>query len=174
MTRNVRWAVMGAAGVAVLLAGCSHPPLPPVSSSARSPTSMVEAIRAARGADKSVVEVVPLRDPAVDGYLDTAHADENAGRYPAALDQVDAALKLSPDAPDILQFRAEIEILLRHYPAALADARKSFALGPRVGGLCASNWQTVLEIAESKNDQAGIQFARKGRDACHKAGPVRM
>ncbi|HEX5352771.1 MAG TPA: tetratricopeptide repeat protein [Rhodanobacteraceae bacterium] len=173
MIRKPGWAALVAAA-AVMLAGCSHPPLPPLSSSRHSPTAMVEAIRAARAADESVVEVVPLRDPAVDGYLDAAHADENTGKYRAALDKVDAALKLSPDAPDILQFRAEIEILLRDYPAADADARKSFALGPKVGGLCASNWQTVLEIAESKNDQTDIRFARKRRDACHKAGPVRM
>jgi tetratricopeptide (TPR) repeat protein len=115
-----------------------------------------------------------VRYPAVDGYLDGAHADESAGRYQEALAKIDAALKLSPDAPDILQYRAEIEILLRNYAAADADARKSFELGPKVGGLCASNWQTVLEIAESKHDEAGVAFARNGREQCHKAGPVRL
>ena len=115
-----------------------------------------------------------MRDPAVDGYLDRAHADENTGKYQDALDKVDAALKLSPDAPDILQFRAEIEILLRDYPAADADARRSYALGSKVGGLCAGNWQTVLEIALARNDQAGAAFARNARKQCHKAGPVRM
>lgn len=174
MTRKVTWAALGAAGLAVALAGCSHPPLPPPANDRVSPTAMVEAIRAANTGDKSVVQVAPLRDPAVDGYLDNARADEGAGKYQDALDKLDAALKLSPDAPDILQFRAEVEILLRNYPAADADARKSFELGPKVGGLCASNWQTVLEIAQSKNDEAGVAFARHGREACHKAGPVRM
>jgi tetratricopeptide (TPR) repeat protein len=167
-------AAAGAAAFAMLLAACSHSPLPPPAAGLGSPTAMVEAIRAAGVDDKSVVQVAPLRDPAVDGYLDRAHADENAGRYEAALDKIDAALKLSPDAPDILQFRAEVEILLRNYPAADADARQSFALGPKVGGLCASNWQTVLEIAQSKNDATAVQQARVARDACHKAGPVRM
>jgi tetratricopeptide (TPR) repeat protein len=136
--------------------------------------AMVVAIRAAGATDKSVVQVAPLRDPAVDGYLDQAHADENAGRYRDALDRIDVALKLSPGAPDILQFRAEVEVLLSEFPAADADARRSFALGPKVGGLCASNWQTVLEIAESHADEVGMAHARAQRDACHKAGPVRM
>ncbi len=173
MTRNLTWAAL-AAGLAVVLAGCSHPPLPPPAADRGSPTAMVEAIRAANAGDKSVVQIAPLRDPAVDGYLDGARADENVGKYQGALDKIDAALKLSPDAPDILQFRAEVEILLRNYPAADADARKSFGLGPKVGGLCASNWQTVLEIAQAEHQEAGIAFARNAREQCHKAGPVRM
>jgi hypothetical protein len=173
MTRNIRWAALGAA-VAIILAGCSHPPQPSPASSRLSPTTMVEAIRAANAGDKSVVQVTPLRDPNVDGYLDGAHADESVDKYRDALDKINAALKLSPDAPDILQFRAEIEILLKDDAAAEADARRSYDLGSKVGGLCASNWETVLEIAESKNDQAGVQAARTARDACHKAGPIRM
>lgn len=172
MTRNATWAALGA--VVVVLAGCSHPPQPLPATSRLSPTTMVEAIRAARDGDKSVVQVTPLRDPSVDGYLDGARADEGAGKYQDALAKVNAALKLSPDAPDILQFRAEIEILLKDDAAAEADARRSYDLGSKVGGLCASNWETMLEIAESKNDQAGVQTARTARDACHKAGPIRM
>ena len=174
MTRNLTWAAPAAVALAIALAGCSHPPQPSPATSRLSPTTMVEAIRAARASDKSVVQVTPLRDPNVDGFLDGAHADENAGKYQDALAKVNQALKLSPDAPDILQFRAEIEILLKDDAAAEADARRSYDLGARVGGLCASNWETVLEIADSKNDQAGVQAARTARDACHKAGPIRM
>jgi hypothetical protein len=174
MTRNITRAAPGAAALALALAGCSHPPQPTPTSNRLSPTTMVEAIRAAGAGDKSVVQVSPLRDPSVDGYLDGARTDEAAGKYRDALDKLNAALKLSPDAPDILQFRAEIEILLGDDAAAEVDARRSYELGSKVGGLCASNWETVLEIAESKNDQAGVQSARTARDACHKAGPIRM
>ena len=174
MSKWQKHAALVAGSCTMLLAACSHPPLPPPAPQRVSPTAMVEAIRAARVDDKSVVQVAPLRDPAVDGYLDKAHADEGAGKYQDALDKIDVALKLSPDAPDILQFRAEVEILLDNYPAADADAQRAYALGPKVGGLCASNWQTVLEIAESKNDAAGVADARIRRDACHKPGPIRL
>lgn len=174
MVRLKACAALAAGSVAMLLAACSHPPLPPPASPRMSPTAMVVAIRAARVDDKSVVQIAPLRDPAVDGYLDKAHADEGVGKYKDALAKVDEALKLSPDAPDVLQFRAELEILLENYPAADADAQHAYALGPKVGGLCASNWQTVLEIAQSKNDAAGVADARIKRDACHKAGPIRL
>ncbi|HET7610766.1 MAG TPA: tetratricopeptide repeat protein [Rhodanobacteraceae bacterium] len=174
MLKSGRVAATAAAAAALLLAACSNPPLPAPASERGSPTAMVEAIRAAGAADKSVVQVAPLRDPAVDGFLEQAHVAENAGHYQAALDRIDAALKLSPDAPNILQFRAEIEILLRNYPAAEADARHSFMLGPKVGSLCASNWQTILEVAEAQDRQADVTTARAARDKCHKAGPVRM
>lgn len=173
MTRITPWPAL-AATLALLLSACSQPPLPPPASNRLSPTAMVEAIRAARVTDKSVVQVAPLRDPAVDGYVDGARADEARGRYPDALQKIDTALKLSPEAPDLLQLRAEIEILLRNYPAADVDARRSFALGPKVGGLCASNWQTVLEIAQADNKAADVASARNARDACHKAGPIRL
>ena len=83
-------------------------------------------------------------------------------------------MKLSPDAPDILQYRAELEIYLHQLPAAEADARRSYALGSKVGGLCASNWQTVLEIAQVNQDQSAMATAQKARAACHEAGPIRM
>lgn len=164
--------------VAVMLTGafaaCSPSPVPPPKLSGHSPTAMVVAIRAAGERDRSVVQVMPLRDPAVEGHLQRAHAAVQAAQYKAALQDIDAALKLSPDAPDVLQFRAEVEILLEDFPAAERDARRSFELGPKVGGLCASNWQTVLEIAESREDVAAAGAARTARDACHKAGPVRL
>lgn len=174
MIHNAARSTLGVVSVALLLSACSHPPMPATANKASSPTAMVVAIRAAGAADKSVVQVQPLRDPAVDGYVDDARADESAGKYPDALAKLDAALKLSPEAPDILQLRAEIEILMRNYPAADADARHSFALGPKVGGLCASNWQTVFEIAQANNDQAALAAARVAREACHKTGPIRM
>ena len=62
-------------------------------------------------------------------------------------------------------------MLLKQFPAAAADARHSFQLGAKEGSLCAANWQTVLEIAEDQNDQAGVAAARKSRDACREAPP---
>ncbi|MGH8191545.1 MAG: tetratricopeptide repeat protein [Rhodanobacteraceae bacterium] len=176
ITRKPFAAAAVAGSFALLLAACSNPPPPRPTPERTSPTptAMVEAIRAAGVDDKSVVQIAPLRDPAVDGYLDRAHADENAGNYPAALSKIDAALKLSPDAPDILQFRAEVEILLRNDPAAEADARRSFLLGPKVGALCARNWQTILEIAQADHRAADVTTAREALAKCQKAGPVRM
>ena len=69
----------------------------------------VGAIRAAGMGMDSAVQVQPLRDPAIEGFLKQAHAAETAKNYDAAAAATSSALKLVPDAPDILQYQAEVE-----------------------------------------------------------------
>lgn len=153
----------------LLLAGCSRPAVAPTPTRQVSPAAMVNAIRAAARHDQSVVKVTPLRNPSVDGYLTRAHVAEGATRFQEALNDINAALKLSPNAPDILQFRAEEELLLRNFPAAAADAQRSFELGPKVGGLCASNWQTLVEIAQAEDNALAVRTAKMGLAGCTEA-----
>lgn len=163
------------AGVAfALLAACSQPPAPTAQTMRAPDHDMVAAIRAAGTRDTSVLEVAPLRNPAVDGMLNDAHNAEAAGNVDAAIAKTDAALQLAPDAPDILQYRAELAVRAKDYAAAENDARRSYALGPKLGGLCMRNWQTMLEIEQLKGNAAAAQNARIARDKCHVQGPIRM
>ena len=166
-----------AVALALCIAGataCSQPPAPSPQTFRAPDHDLVTAIRGAGASDDSVVEVAPLRDPAVQHRLDAAHAAERAGQYAQALADVDAALQLTPNAPDVLQYRAELEIRLKNYPGAEADARRSYELGPKVGGLCARNWQTVIEIERLRGNSAGVDAAHTLRGRCHVAGPIRM
>lgn len=135
---------------------------------------MVASIRAAGTHDTSVLEVAPLRNPAVDGMMKDAHNAEAAGNVEGAIAKTDAALQLAPNAPDILQYRAELAVRAKDYAAAEDDARRSYSLGPKIGGLCMRNWQTVLEIEQLKGNAAAVQDARLARDKCHVQGPIRM
>ncbi len=135
---------------------------------------IVASIRAAGSRDTSVVEIAPLRNPAIDGFLDAAHAAERAGNIALAISKADSALGLAPDAPDILQYRAELAVRVKDYATAENDARRSYQLGPKVGGLCAKNWQTVLEIEQLKGNAQAVQNARTERDKCQVQGPIRM
>lgn len=153
----------------LLLAGCSRPAVVQPAAPQVSPAAMVNAIRAVARQDKSVVKVTPLRDPSVDGYLAQAHVAEGATRFQEALNDINAALRISPDSPDILQFRAEEQLLLRNFPAAAADAQRSYELGPKVGGLCASNWQTLVEIAQVEHNALAAQTAKMGLKGCTEA-----
>lgn len=156
------------------LAACSQPPAPAPQTMRAPDHDMVAVIRAAGDRDTSVVEVAPLRDPAVNGLLTDAHNAEAAGNVGAAIAKTDAALQLAPDSPDILQYRAELAVRAKDYGAAENDARRSYALGPKLGGLCMRNWQTVLEIEQLKGNAAAVQDARLARDKCHVQGPIRM
>ncbi|WP_329742577.1 tetratricopeptide repeat protein [Dyella sp. A6] len=160
---------MALAGVAALLAACSPPnpsrPEPPLPSNAQ----MVQAIRAAGASDKSVINVHPLRDPGVTSLRDAAISNELAGQYAQAAQHLDEALKMSPDAPDLLQDRAEVAVYLGDYAMAGQLAHRSWSLGPKLGPLCERNWQTIVELDLHARDAVSAASARKQVAACHKA-----
>jgi len=135
---------------------------------------LVASIRAAGDREKSVIDVNPLRDAGVAGLQDAAKSDEQAGHYADAAAKLDQAIKLSPNSPDLLQDRAEIAIRMKDYPMAEKLAHQSWSLGPKLGPLCARNWQTVVEIRLQQNDQAGAATARKWVQQCHKPGQPRF
>ncbi|OOG42631.1 tetratricopeptide repeat protein [Rhodanobacter sp. C05] len=158
-----------------LLAGCSlfeRTPAP-VTPAAVPDHDMIGAIHAAGDREKSIIDVNPLRDPGVAMLQDQARNDEQAGRYADAAAKLDQALKLSPESPDLLQERAEMAIRLKDYATAERLAHQSWSLGPRLGPLCARNWQTVVEMRLQAGDEAGADTARKWVQQCHKAGVSR-
>ena len=157
-----------------ILAGCSLFRAEPAPTPAVSPDhDAVAAIRAAGAHDDSIIDVKPLRDPAVDALMAEAQQDERAGNYAAAAAALDKALRISPDAPDLLQDRAEIAIRLKDFAGAEKLAHESWTLGPRLGPLCARNWQTIVEARLQANDKVGATTARKWVQQCRKAGVPR-
>ena len=170
LRRSLRFLIPASA---LVLGGCALFATPPPPTPARAPRpnyDLVASIRAAGEREKSIIDVTPLRDPAVTILQEGARADERAGRYPDAAAELDQALKLSPESPDLLQDRAEIAVRLRNFPMAEKLAHQSWSLGPKLGPLCARNWQTVVEMRLQADDSAGAASARKWVQTCHKAG----
>jgi len=158
----------------VSIAGCSLFSRAPEAASPAPPEhDPVAAIRAAGADDDSIIDVKPLRDPAVAALIDQAQRDEQSGAYAAAAAALDQALKITPDAPDLLQERAEIAVRMKDFVTAEKLAHKSWSLGPRVGPLCARNWQTIVETRLQAHDKAGADTARRWVQQCHKAGVPR-
>lgn len=151
-----------------------HQPTPPVTPVVAKPAyDQVAAIRAAGVREQSVISVNPLVDPGVSGLQTAAKADENAGRYAAAAAKLDQAMQLSPQSPDLLQDRAEMAVRLKDYPTAERLAHESWSLGPKLGPLCARNWQTIVEMRLQANDAVAAASARKWLQQCHKPGQQR-
>ena len=155
-----------------LLAGCGmFATTPPPDTRPPLPTyDQVATIRAAGDREKSIIDVSPLRDPGITSLQDAAQRDEQAGKYADAAAKLDQALKLNPDSPDLLQERAEMAVRLKDFSAAEKLAHKSWSLGPRLGPLCARNWQTIVEMRLQARDANGAATARKWVGQCHKAG----
>ena len=160
----------------LLLAACNEPAPPAkpvVQRPDRDPTAAVTGIRAAGAKLESAVEVKPLRDPAVDGLLKQARDLEAQGQPIAALDAVHKAQKIAGNAPDIIQYEAELLIETRDWKSAAASAQKSYDLGPKVGALCARNQQTLVEARSALGDTAGAEQARLQVAACNVPAPAR-
>ncbi|MHA6205416.1 tetratricopeptide repeat protein [Dyella soli] len=169
--RTLRYTSVPAVVAALLLAACSEPVAPSQSTRpSRSDEQMLASIHAAGDKEKSAIDVNPLRDAGVAALQDAAEGDIRTGQYDAAANKLDQALKLSPDSPGLLQDRAELAIHLKDYAGAEKLARRSWELGPRLGPLCARNWQTIAELREHAGDDAGAATASKSVAQCHVEG----
>lgn len=83
---------------------------------------------------------------------------ELAGNAPQeALDDIEAALVLDPDAPDAYLRRGLARSELGDYPGALADIQETLRREPRHFPA----WQTLSRLAEAREDFAGAIAAWK-------------
>ena len=137
-------------------------------------SSAITNIRAAGNQFDSSVEVHPLRDPAVDGWLDQSRKLEAQQQPAQALDPVARALKIAPNSPDILQYQAELFVETGDWKHAVEAAQKSYDLGPKVGALCARNLQTLIEAANVLNDPNAATAARQKLSSCRVPAPNRF
>lgn len=106
----------------------------------------VTAIRTAGARFDSSVQVQPLGDPAVDDLLRDVRRLESLGKPEQALSDLRRALTVTPDAPDLLQYEAELLIETGAWAQAATAARESYDLGPKVGALCARNLETLARV----------------------------
>jgi hypothetical protein len=158
------------------ISACSQP-APPAKTASRpdhDPQTAVASIRAAGAQFDSSVEVRPLRDPAVDGLLKQAHEAEAQWQPTQALASVSKALTIAPNAPDILQYQAELLVETGDWRQAAASAQKSWELGPKVGSLCARNLEALAQARTTLGDTAGAAQARQQLTGCRVPPPVRL
>lgn len=152
----------------------SQPESPPLTRADPDRAAAVQAIRAASAGEDSALQVNPLRDPGVEGYLAQAREAEKLQQFDAAHEALAKARKLAPEAPDLLQYEAEIEFLRGNTIEAEKLAYQSFKKGPQVGTLCVQNWQTVVEARKIFNDADYRAVAEAKRDQCKVKRPVRL
>jgi hypothetical protein len=174
LRRSLRLSALPVSLAIALLAACTQPAAPSVATRPTvSDEQMLASIHAAGDKEKSVIDVNPLRDPGVAALQDAAEGDLRVGKYNDAAIKLDQGLKISPDSPDLLQDRAELSIHLKDYASAEKFAHRSWELGPKLGPLCARNWQTIAELRRHAGDDAGAATAAKGVAECHKEGMQR-
>ena len=158
---------------ALLLGACasapqapSSPPLP-----AADAARMLAAVRRAGADNHSVLQIHPLRAAGVAALAAQARAAAEVGDYATAAQLFDQALAREPDAPDLLQDRAEMALAQGEWAAAGQFAASALRHGPRFGALCARGWQTLAEIAYAHGQTDQYTIDRQHVDTCRKPNP---
>lgn len=151
-----------------LLAACGTvPPVAGPEPVAVDVNHVLAAIRDAGAREQSVIEVMPLADPGIDALRQEARSEAITGHFDAAAATLATALQQHPDAPDLVQDQAELAVRQRDWKRAEQLAYKSWQMGPRLGPLCAKNWQTIAEMHRIDGDAAAVATAERWRAKCH-------
>lgn len=132
--------------------------------------AMLTRIHQAAARDQSAIKVVPLRAPGVMVLQQQADSATIKGDLDTASDKLQQALRLEPGSPPLLQAQAELALRQHRWKQAERKALDSWKRGPKVGPLCASNWQTVIEVRTLEDDATGAETASKWLKRCHAEG----
>ena len=161
--------------VAALLAACATPPAPPAPAGP-APLTAAQIVEAVRKAGRDGVELVvtPLVDPHVEDLRARAARYEAAGKPKKADRELLKALAITPDDPDLLQWRAEVAVLRGARDEADQLAVQSKTIGPKSGPLCRRNWTLIKLLREARGEAENAASAAAMLERCTIAPPVRM
>lgn len=169
-------APLGLLALAALLAGCATPPPAPVAPAGPPPLTDAQIVEATQAAGRDGVELVvtPLVDPHVEDLRERAAKAQAAGKPTRADRELLKALAITPEDPDLLQWRAELAVLREARAEAEALAKQSIALGPKSGPLCRRNWTLLKLLREARGEAENAASAAAMLERCTIAPPVRM
>lgn len=157
------------------LASCSQPPSAPVIAKPELPSrDLVAEVRAIGSEGADSLEVQPLRDPKIEDLRSLAARHEAAREFDLADRALQQALGLTPDDPELLQWRAELALHREQYGHAEQLATASYERGPRLGGLCRRNWATIRLARELRGYVQAASDASAQTLRCTIEPPVRM
>jgi tetratricopeptide (TPR) repeat protein len=163
-------------GGVLLLASCATPPPAPVAPAGPPPLTDAQIVEATRAAGRDGVELVvtPLVDPHVEDLRERAEKAQADGKPKKADRELLKALEITPDDPDLLQWRAELAVLRQALDEAESLAKRSIALGPKSGPLCRRNWTLLKLLREARGEAENAASAAAMLERCTIAPPVRM
>ncbi|HET9048338.1 MAG TPA: tetratricopeptide repeat protein [Chiayiivirga sp.] len=176
MTGTIPWLRTSVVLVASLLSACTPPaptrpePVEPIAP----PRDLIAEVRAAGRDAIDGIDIQAFQDPIITDLRDTALKQEHEYLYREADATVQHALSLTPDDPELLQWRAELALAMGHLDDAVRLANASWERGPRLGSLCRRNW-AAIRLARELNalpDAAAVAAAQGER--CTVAPPIRM
>ncbi len=165
MIRNHRTG-LSLALLAVLLASCAGAPptapetAPPSAEQKRELLDELESLTAAATKD-SVLDVTPLRDSNAHDWLAEARAAFAEKRYADSRHAIDQGLALSALDPELLQLRAELDLLAGDWKAASLGAYRAWQHSAKLGALCRRQWAT---IGLARRERGSLEASQRALD----------
>ncbi len=162
------------------LAGCAGSP--PASNAAgeapaaevATPVERLLQVRAAAHDNDDALDVQPIDHAEVADLRQQAEALESSGDFEAAERLYAQALEIAPDAPLLLQLRAEMQLAMGELDSAELIAARAYQAGPKLGPLCRRSWATVRLARELRGNPEAAQVAAEQAQRCATPPPVRM
>ena len=111
--------------------------------------------------DDSILDVAPLRDNNAHDWLSEARAAFAEKRYADSRRAIKEGLALSPEDPELLQLRAELDLLAGEWKTASLGAYRAWQHSAKVGPLCRRQWAT---IALARRERGSIEASQRALD----------
>jgi len=156
----------------LLLAGCaSAPSTAPEVAEAPTPEQKRELLTeldelTSAASKDSVLDVAPLRDSNAHDWLAEARAAFDARRFGDSRRAIEEGLALSPDDPELLQLRAELDLLAGDWKAASLGAYRAWQHSAKLGALCRRQWATIALARRERGSPAASQRAAEQMARC--------
>ncbi len=151
--------------------------IPPLPESAPAPPKLPPPVGATRqlpapagGFPRNIQE--SGAGPAVLSLYRQAQDSRKAGRFDAALAQLERALRIEPRNAFVWQSLADVHLQLQHADQAESAAQKSTSLGRGNPFLDAGNWHLIAVARQARGDAAGAKQASARADALSGSGPL--
>ena len=115
--------------------------------------------------EQTAAPALASENPAVQGLLDAARGDMEAGRTAAATASLERALRIEPRNPRVWHELALVHLQQGDYANAegLAARSNSYAGGDR--RLITANWHLIAEARLKRGDEAGARMAQERETA---------
>ena len=162
------WIGTFAVALAALLVGCASKPAQETASSPSPPNAEqkrelmdeLDELTAA-ASDAGVLDVTPLRDNNAHDWLAEARKAFHEKRPADSRRAIEEGLLLSPDDPELLQLRAELDLLAGDWKTASLGAYRAWQHSAKLGALCRRQWAT---IALARRERGSLEASQRALD----------
>ena len=142
-------------------------------SSKPEPVAVEEKPIVLNSGEQSLIETVPMLNPATQELFELAEVYELNGDFQTAINHLKRAYEIQPLSPIVTQKLAEIYLRLGDYKESFTWSRKAAMNGPSKGKMCEKSWNILAVSAELLLEYPTFEKAQQQALNCIEKAPNR-